>query len=250
VRRLLLALQFLTVIPVRVSGQVSGRDLGGSMLCFPLVGALLGAAAAGTYVLLSHFLLLPELAASTVAVLLLAALTGGLHLDGLADTFDGMRAGRSRERMLEIMRDSRVGVMGAAAVSGDLLLKCALLAAIPREAAPWVLVAAPALSRWGLVLGARRSRPAREDGLGRDFLAGVGRAELLAATALAAALGVGLLDWTGLIACLAVVPVAWGWTRHVEHRIGGVTGDTFGALNEMLEVLVLLVAACRLGPAG
>ncbi len=250
-KRLLVALQFLTRVPIPVPGEVETRDLGRSMLCFPLAGAILGLVLAGAYLLLGA--VLPPLATSVVVVLLLSALTGGLHLDGLADTFDGFYAGRTRERVLEIMKDSHVGVMGAAAIAGDLLLKSALLAGIPREAAPWVLVAAPALSRWTLVLGAHGAGSARGSGLGRDFIAGLGRAELFGATIVAVILGGGALLWIDirlcLTACLAAAVLAYLWAKFVERRIGGMTGDTLGALNEMAEVAVLF-AACALLAGG
>jgi len=248
VKRLLVALQFLTRVPIPFCGDVEQSDLGRSMLCFPLAGALLGLVSAGAYFLLA--MILPPLAASVIAVLLVSALTGGLHLDGLADTFDGFYAGRTRARILEIMKDSRVGVMGAAAVAGDLLVKSALLAGIPREAAPWVLVAAPALGRWALVLGAHGARPARGDGLGSDFIAGLGRTELFGATVIAALLGGAALLWIDLklclAACLAVPLLTYLWSRFVERKIGGMTGDTLGALNEIAEVAVLLAACAML----
>jgi len=241
VKRLLVAIRFLTIVPVGRGGELAPCDLGRSMLFFPAVGALLGLALAGAYVELNRYL--PALAASAIVVIVSTALTGGLHLDGLADTFDGFYAGRSREKTLEIMKDSRIGVMGAAALFSVLLLKTSLLAGLPTGAAPAVLVAMPAVGRWSLVLGAHRSPCARADGLGRVFIEGVGRLELLAATVVTACLGVALLQWAGAAACVSAALATYGTVKYAARRIGGVTGDILGAINEASETIVLLVAA-------
>ena len=141
------AVRFLTILPVGRGGETEVRDWARSMALFPMVGALVGLVLAGAHILLAP--LLPGLAPSVIVVLLLVLLTGGLHLDGLADTCDGFYAGRSKEEILKVMKDSRIGVMGAVALCADLLLKVSLLADIPSPAIPGTLIVMPAAGRGG-----------------------------------------------------------------------------------------------------
>ena len=140
-RQLTLAVTFLTGIPLRVEGDVSPADLWRSMGWYPLVGLALGTAAWGVYAGLLE--LLPSLVVAVLVVLLLEAVTRGLHMDGLMDTADGLLSGAPRERALEIMKDSNVGAMGVVAALLILMLKVAALGALARADA-----AAPLLAGW------------------------------------------------------------------------------------------------------
>ena len=242
-RSLAAAFSFLTRLPVPGGAAVTERDLGRSVLWFPLVGAALGAALIGAASLLQgrpgHLAAGPT---AVVLVALLAALTGGLHLDGLADTFDAWGGGRGdRTRMLEIMRDSRIGAHGAAALCLLLVGKVFALRELLARGALFPIFAAPVFARFAVVPLLILFRYARPAGLGSPF----GR-ETRAGYALAAALlPIGLCVWAG---SRAVIPaaaalataLACGWA--LDRRLGGLTGDVYGAALELAELAFLISA--------
>lgn len=237
------ALGLLTTLPVRLPPDETTAP-GRAMAFYPLVGAVIGALLAGLAWLLSqtrladHALLLP-------AVLVLAAwaaLTGALHLDGWADCCDALFAPVSRERRLEIMKDPRLGGFGAAGLILLLLVKLAALQGITSSAACLPsLVAIPALARWAAVIAAKAYPSARPGGMGDSFRRGLGRRELVIAS-LIAALAAAPLLWRGPIlwaaAGLALVAMA-GLARA---RLGGLTGDVYGAIIELAETAALVAA--------
>jgi adenosylcobinamide-GDP ribazoletransferase len=261
----LLALQFLTRIPVTVRGAVTDEAKARSMAHFPLVGLLLGAAAAAVYTLVSFFL--PAAVNNLVVISFLVLVTGNMHGDGLMDAADGLFSGRQREGMLEIMKDSRVGSHGVMAGLLSVLFKLVLLGQFP----VWVdkataLIVAPVLGRWAQVYSAAMYPYARTgEGTG-IFTAGVGRRELAWAslTALAATVllfgiggGGGLADIVfpegvlagtvkGMVLSAAALSGAAALSRYISGRLGGMTGDTYGAVNECIEVLALTVAVILL----
>ena len=233
-----LAIQFLTAVPLPVAVPAGPKELGRSLVFFPVVGALLGLALAALDGLLLN--VLP--AALTTALVLLAGtlLTGGLHLDGLMDTCDGVFGGRTRERRLEIMRDSRVGSYGVLAGVLQLLLKYAALVSLPAELRGAALVAALTCGRWAMV-GVMWGFPyARAEGLGRAFKDGIQLWHVALAAVLAGALSwMALGVWgLGLFGPTAVLSAAGGWW--LVRCLGGLTGDCYGALNELAESAVLV----------
>jgi adenosylcobinamide-GDP ribazoletransferase len=185
----LLALGFLTRVPVPQRGTLSAGALARSALWFPLVGALVGAVLGGTR--LASELVLPPASATVIALAAAILLTAGLHEDGLADTADGFGALATRERRLETMRDPRVGTLGVLALSLALLLSVALLASLPAEDCLRAAVAGHALGRWSMLVHAATTPPARPDGAGR--LLRVSAPSVAAATLLAAGLAVAAL---------------------------------------------------------
>jgi len=229
------------VLPVDRRGVVTAADVGRGVPWFPLVGAALGGAAALTGWAVS--LVLPATVAGLAAVATGAVLTGGLHLDGLADTADGY-GGRTRERALAIMRDHAVGSYGVVAVVLDVGLRAAATAALlGRQRGVLALVAAGALSRAASAgLGALLPN-ARPEGGQAGLLVDSGRARAGLAAAVGAAVAALCLGWRGLAGALLAAAVAALWGRHCLRRLGGVTGDTLGAVSEAVEVLVLLLAA-------
>lgn len=230
---------FLTILPAPAVA-VRPTTLAGAVALFPLVGALAGLALGGLGLVLDH--VLPR---GPVAVLLLAVgvlATGGLHLDGLMDTADGVFGGRSPERRLEIMRDSRVGAFGVAAGTLALLGEYAGLAELTGQARLLALVAALAASRWGMALAIASFPAARTSGLGAAFhQAGARRLTLLAASALALGIGVGC-GLLGLLALVDAALVVLAGGRFLVARLGGLTGDTYGALAVIAEILTLYLA--------
>lgn len=240
-----LALQFLTRLPVPVQPEPRAGDLGRSVLQYPLVGLLLGALLAGLYALLL------DRDPMLTAALLLAAwalLTGGLHLDGLADSLDAWAGSHGdRERALAIMKDPRSGPAAVAGVVIVLLLKFAALAALLRAHAWTALLIAPVLGRSALVLVFLSTPYVRPQGLGSDQaveLPPTGAALVLAAVAVLVLLAGGLPGAAVLAAAVALVYLL---RRMMLERLGGTTGDTLGASCELVEAAVLVVMALVAG---
>lgn len=232
------ALQFLTRIRLTGRNEFTDEDFGRSVKFFPLVGAVIGALLAVFYHLAGGWLPVHVLAA--VLIVLEIVLTGGLHCDGLMDTMDGIFSGRTRERMLEIMRDSRVGANGVAAFGCLLLLKWSLLCDLPSGGLATALYVMPVLGRLAMVIGITSFPYARPAGMGRVFALFAGRPALIMAGVLALVLVVpgGLV---ALAAAAVAAGFAWLFGHYVSRRLGGLTGDVYGAITELAELWVLAV---------
>lgn len=236
------ALAFLTIIPASRRGEAGGERLAAAVFYFPVVGLAIGLAAAGLDFFLTR--VLPPGPAAALTVAAMAAVSGGLHMDGLSDTADGFMSGAGRrERILEIMSDSRAGPMGVLAVVLAVALKVTALGAI-EGAARWQAVALAPLAGRCLVAFAMSALPyVKKEGLGAAFReAGTARNAAWAALFFilaAAALG----GWMGG-AILAACAAAAGALCAVSMRmIGGMTGDVYGAVCETAETAALLAAA-------
>lgn len=233
----LIALQFLTRIPVTIRKHVESVHIARAMAWFPLIGLLLGMSAAGIHILLSSFLA-PVVCDLTV-IGFLVMVTGNMHGDGLMDTADGIYSGKPRERVLEIMRDSCVGSHGVMAGVLVLLAKFVLLGQMPVQIKEFALILTPAMGRWAQVYGASVYPYARAgEGTG-GFTDQVGWREMFWATATVLAAAVILFRWRGGILAAAVLIGTAAIGRYIAAKIGGMTGDTLGALNELAEVLAL-----------
>ena len=230
-RAFLAAVAFLTRIPV------GGRsfDVGAGVPFFPVVGAAIGAAVGGTAYGLAR--IVPALAAAGIALALGALLTGGLHLDGLADSADALAA-RSREAALRIMRDHAIGTYGAVALVLDLVVKAAALAVLAgRGRAVLEVLAAGALSRAVPVVLGLALPSVLAEGAGAAFRVGPAAAAVAVAVAAGLAIPAGAL----LIPVAAAAALVLGlWS---QRRLGGRTGDTLGAAVELTETAVLVAAA-------
>lgn len=237
---LIQAIQFLTVFPVGRARAADPEELAASMAWYPLVGAMQGCAAAVVLFVLGGFL-----PASVMAALLLTALTitnGGFHLDGFADTVDGLAGGATPEDRLRIMRDHTTGAVGVVFIVLVLLVKYAAFASVPAASMPYVLVAFPAAGRWAMVPMSCWSPYARKTGgLGEAFSYN-STWVLVSATLSAAVISVLLLGLVSLIVLLIIGVVVLLLTRFFKSRLGGVTGDVFGFVNESAEALYLLGA--------
>ncbi len=232
----LAAVALLTVIPIRSNAGLKAVARGSAW--YPLVGALLGGVLWLAY--LAMRLVLPPLPARVLILVLLAIVTGGIHLDGLADTVDGLAGGRGKEA-LAIMRDPHVGALGAAAVVLLLMSKLAFLASLDEGALGRVLVVMAAVGRWAPVFAAFLFPYAREEGLGKAVADHTRGLQLLLATAFAAASTL-VLGWRGLLLFAGGAAVTVALSAYVARRIGGHTGDTYGFLIEIVEGTVLLGA--------
>jgi adenosylcobinamide-GDP ribazoletransferase len=230
------AVRFLTVIPIPLRKAPTAGTMVGSAY-FPLVGALIG----GLLVLASKLLtcLWSAQLVSAILVVIWAVLTGGLHLDGLADASDAMLSRRTRTQKLAIMKDSSVGAFGALAVFCALLLKASFLNELSTTLQLQALALAPALGRWALVQAAFFYPAAREEGMGRLFSEHTRARDFAIATLLVAGLALLLLSFWGLVVFGGIWLMAALINRSFSKALGGLTGDTYGALCEVSEVSAL-----------
>lgn len=239
-----LAFSFLTILPSpkHLTRDTSPRDLAASLSFFPVVGSVLGLLCLGAAYFLSALVPAPIL--SVLLTLFLAILTRFFHLDGLADLADGLWGGFTIERRLEIMKDSRTGSFGAAALCLVLLLKSAsFFSLLTLQAWPAILMA-PTLARYAQVVAAYGSIYARkEGGLGKSFLEHMKTSDLLTATAIAAAVSVVASISYAAPLLIAAVVCALAFKRMAHAMLGGITGDVLGAINEITETVLLALAA-------
>ncbi|WP_085723258.1 adenosylcobinamide-GDP ribazoletransferase [Pseudomonas sp. R37(2017)] len=233
-----IALQFLSSLPIRLPGMPESRELGQSLLFYPLVGLLFG-----VILWVVNWLLLgtPTLLHAALLLTVWVLLSGGLHLDGLADSADAWLGGfGDRERTLTIMKDPRSGPIAVVTLVLVLLLKFTALLALIEQQHSLALIIVPLIGRSAL-LGLFLTTPyVRTGGLGQalaDHLPRAAGRQVLAASALACLLIAGL---SGVLAVVLAV-LGFAWLRQVMlRRLGGTTGDTAGAMLELLEVAVLV----------
>ena len=243
-RAFFIGLQFLTRISIVRQDQWTAEDFGRSVKFFPLIGAVLGviyaAFAHAFYVWLpAQGIVLPQHLAAAALLVLPPLLTGGIHCDGFMDTMDGVFSGRTRERMLEIMKDSCTGANAVFCFVVLMFLEFAVLLDMPKEIMSAALFAMPIVARLMMVAGITLFPYARPDGLGKAFAQYAGRGALIfaAACALALTIPLGRLAWLSLIVCSAFTAF---FGNFVEKRLGGLTGDVYGAIATLNEGLLLL----------
>lgn len=246
-RGLLAAVQFLTRVPVP-DAPLGEVGLAEAAPYFPLVGAALGLAAGGVDAALQAHLGVTVAAVGTVLFLVLA--TGALHEDGLADSADGFGGGgHAAERVLDIMRDSRIGSYGAVAVTLSLLLRIACIASLPRQHALGYFIAAETLSRWCVLPlaywlpSARAGQPSA--GQGARIASRLSPAAVWIATLLAAAVTVISLGARSWLPCAACVLTTAASGLYFRRRLHGVTGDCFGAAIQLTALVVYLCGVWR-----
>jgi len=239
-------LAFLTRLPLAPSAQVTGAEISRASWTFPVIGAGIGALGALAYAI-AHGLGLHPLVCGTLAVGTTLLITGALHEDGLADTADGFGGGATQEKKLEIMRDSRVGTYGAAALILSILLRAGAIASLAEPAlAAAALIAANAGARAAMPVFMRSVGRARPDGLSAEAGAppqgSAGIALLIGLAVVWVCLGFGATLVALILIALALVLMAWLSTS----QVGGQTGDVLGAVEQAGEILILLVAAATL----
>lgn len=235
-KQFLIALQFLTILPVRIQ-VVEEKDFGKSLIYFPLVGAIIGVLLISALFIFGSFLPL------VTAALILATsiiITGGVHLDGFADTCDGFFGFKSKEETLRIMRDSRVGTMGVIGVVCLLLLKFAILTGIPKETLWKSLIMMAVFARWTQGLACLISNYARSEGKAKYFIEYAEPKGIIIGGLFTLALFLMLMKLKGLILFIALLALVFLFISYIKRKIGGMTGDTIGATNEIAEILILL----------
>lgn len=241
IRGLVTAIRFLTIVPVPGRALEGPEALGRAAGWFPLVGLILGGLLWVSHRLLS--MAFPPLLSALLVLVTWKALTGGIHLDGLADTLDGL-SGRDPQERLAIMRDSRIGVFGALGLVVGLLIGFLTLAELPGTVREKALLLAPVVGRHAPLHLARAFQPATSgQGSGAAFMKAVTlRAVSIGALVVIVAAVVILWPW-GLLAAGIGIGLAWGLGRFLSRRLGGLTGDGLGAAVEVGELGVLLAVA-------
>lgn len=233
-----LAWRLLTSIPLSFLPAVSDRPAGLAAAYYPLVGLILGLLLAGTDWILSFFW--PDSLAAALLLALWAGLTGLLHLDGFMDSCDGLLPPRDPARRLEIMKDSRVGAFGVVGAILLLLVKFNALAALPPAVRLPALIVIPTLARWAMTWAMTRYPLARREGTGVFFSAGLGWRQVGVASVIAGAAALVLMGWTGVLLLSITWLVITVVARLAMARIGGLTGDVYGAICEVTETTLLL----------
>lgn len=262
-RQFILALQFLTIVPVKVSGTVTGKDMSGAAVFFPVAGAFQGLLAVCA-ALVSAAFFPPEIISGLVLLVLIVS-NGGFHLDGLADTFDALSVksggdpAADRGKKLRVMKDSTTGAIGVTAIVMTMLLKFLFLNnVISSSLSPGryaFLFLMPVFSKWGMILNMYHGTSARQDGLGKMFIENITLTSVLLASLLLAffcfaaerlylhpTFGTGtILLFIVLIAVFYIFRILSA--KFFRDRFGGITGDTLGAAGEISEILFLLVTS-------
>ena len=238
-RCLLAGLRFLTIIPTFSSAENDTDYLAGSLYFFTIIGISLGILAAGVAALLLYAA--PTLVSAALVAVLLSLFSGFLHLDGLADTADGFMSSKPADACLEIMRDSRIGVMGAAAICAIFLIKTAALYSIIGREFFYALLLAPAAGRTAIICLMSFLPYARENkGLATLFYQGSTRSAALFSVFLLLGLSAFLTPHKIIILSVTFCLVVIGFAILCRKKIAGATGDTLGAVCELTEVGVLI----------
>ncbi len=234
----LLALQFLTVIPVKIK-DFKDNDIARSAVYFPVIGLLLG------FILLLVgkglvFLNFNTLTTSVMIVAVLAVMTGSMHLDGLSDTSDALLSRKSKDEMLDIMRDSHIGAMGATAIILVLMLKVVIISSLGYSMMAPALILMCMTSRTSLVMAMFLFPYARKEGKAKTYMEQKSIKTLVIAAALAILFAAFTWRIRGLITLSVTILFVYLMGMSTVRRLGGITGDTLGAMAEISEIIVLL----------
>lgn len=237
--RFIVALQFLTRIQVNSKLVVDDQTFGKSMVYFPLVGLVIGLILAGAYYCLSLFF--PPLITAAFLIWLEVAISGGLHLDGFMDTMDGIYSGRSRERILEIMRDSRVGAHSVIALACLFLVKVTVLAEYPFHHLIPVLILAPMLARLTQLISVVCFPYVRETGLAKSFNCYIEKKDLYLVSLFSLVVCFIVKGFLGVLFLILTFCLALVGGKYITSKIGGLTGDVYGAITELITVMLLVI---------
>jgi adenosylcobinamide-GDP ribazoletransferase len=242
---LLVALQFLTTIPIKLG--FSTEQIGRSTVYFPIVGIIIGAILVALNFVFG--LVLPPSLVNILLVIAMVLLSGGLHLDGLVDTCDGIAGNGTPEERWKVMHDSRAGGFGIIGAALLLLIKFVALNNVPQSLMISTLLTAPVISRWAMVYAIFSYPYARPSGLGKAFKQATDKWKFLLATIITVVLSAGLFKLTGLVmlAGLVIILITWLFVTvvafYLKKKFGGLTGDTYGAIHELTETVVFILVS-------
>jgi adenosylcobinamide-GDP ribazoletransferase len=235
----LAALQFLTSIPVK--RDFTPEQVGRATVYFPVVGLIIGLVLAGLNWLL--LLILPAAVVNALLIVALVIITGALHLDGFADTCDGIAGHKTVEERWQVMRDSRTGALGVVGIVLLLLVKYVSLNSSPPSLMTAVLIFLPVVSRWAMVYAIFTYRYARPSGLGTVFKQATRWPRFTAATVITIVISAALFPFFSITGFL-LIPGVWiitaAFSSYLKYKFAGLTGDTYGAINEVAEVMTLV----------
>jgi adenosylcobinamide-GDP ribazoletransferase len=231
--------------------EASPEELGDSIGYFPVIGLIIGLILAGLYWLLSLFL--PSAVVSVLLIVSMVVISGALHLDGFVDTCDGIAGHKTVEDRWRVMHDSRAGAFGIVGVSLLLLVKYVSLNSVPENLLMVTLVLMPVVSRWAMVYTVFAYPYARPAGLGKVFKQGASWQGFTIATVITLAVAIGLARLANItyfyLAGPAIMLAIWvivvAMAAYLKRKFAGLTGDTYGAINEVAEVC-LLILVCLL----
>lgn len=247
VRNFITALQFLTIFPASRKHQFEEGDLAKSMVYFPVVGFLIGLLLVNVDKVFA-LVVLPQTIANLLLVALSVLITRAIHIDGLADTLDGIMGGNDADSRLAIMKDSRLGTAGALGIFFVLLVKYLCLNNLFNSEKVAVLLTAPMLARWSQTIMVFKANYGREDGTGKAFVGHLRTSGLTATTLVAVCLTAFVIVQEDARTSILVLSTLIGVAlltllgkRYLVHKLGGVTGDAIGAISELNEMLVFLL---------
>lgn len=248
-RDLSLAIRFLTIIPVisflpsnntNQNEEALAENFANSMAFFPLVGMLIGI----LLVLLRrifYYFTISSLVSDTLVLIVWIWLSGGLHLDGFADSIDGFLGGHDKEEIIKIMKDGSTGAKGVVALVSLLLLKFILLVEMPLWIKDTALFFTPVIGRWSMVIAAFLGKPARlKDSMGKLFMDYISWREFIFASLTMVVIGIPLFRLYLLPLVMVGIGIVLLILKYCQKRIGGISGDILGAINEIVEVSILL----------
>lgn len=237
----LLYFQFLTRVPINMNLECSQDNFRRGIIFFPIVGVFIGICQ-----MIMYFIFGSILPSSVVAVILILTpimITGGLQIDGLGDTCDGFLAfkGGGKEKRIEIMKDSRIGTFAAIAIIFDFLFKFVLIQSAIDASSPWILFMAPILSRFSVVFISFIGKRAKENGTGNFYIQNVGKLGMLLVTLIPIVCGYFTLGISAVAITMGLcIILCYVFNRYCESKIGGQSGDTLGATNEIVEIISMM----------
>ncbi|MCP4050258.1 MAG: adenosylcobinamide-GDP ribazoletransferase [bacterium] len=236
-KSLIIALQFLTVIPVKVKGNIDQTDYSGSMKYFPFTGVIIG------FISALPALMEPWVSRPVIVIFILVIsfiVTGAVHLDGLADTCDGFYGIRTKEERIRIMRDSSVGAMGVLGIISIVLIKYSFLICMPVSNLFYIVLLMTVFSRWSQVLACFSSKYAAEKGTGKFYIGQVRLYDLLISAVFTLFVSVYLTGFiNSLIIFVILIIITLLFTLISKSKTGGMTGDNIGAISEIAEAAVI-----------
>ncbi|MBL4930241.1 adenosylcobinamide-GDP ribazoletransferase [Clostridium paridis] len=244
-KNFILILQFMTRIPININLKVERENFQKGVAFFPLVGLIVGIFEAAIFYIGSR--VFPFNISIFITVISHVVITGAIHIDGLGDTIDGIFSGRSKEKILEIMKDSRVGTFGALGIIFLIVGKIITLSSINHIEVYKGIILAPIISRTLITLLMYKRKYAREkEGMGDLFIGVLEKKNFV----IALLTGITLISIIGRIKGVILLIICFFFTilfrNYIEKRIGGVTGDILGASVELNELLVFLIYSCYL----
>lgn len=241
----ILAVQFMTRIPININLEVKREDFQKTVKFFPIIGLIIGCFEAIIYCISNKFF--SNTIATFMTILFHVIITGGMHIDGLSDTIDGIFSGRSKERMLEIMKDSRIGTFGALAIIFLILGKIIFLTKIPQNNIIKLIIITPVISRtMNIFLMYKRKYARTIEGMGDLFIGVLERKNYIIALVSGILISIIIFKLYGIIIFFISFLFTILFRNYIEKKIDGITGDILGASDELNELFIYLITCINI----